>query len=819
MLKYEVATLLAVGWMTLPGCGTGEDTHTSLPSVAVQQPNLPASDVTFSFARASEALTESAGPTDVAVVLHTTYPALQQSAQVMVVDAGMGTATSGSDYTSVAPQAITFPAGSVNGDSQPVTFEPIDDLLVEGITETVMLRLQDPTNGRVTSPMTHTISISDANMAEIGFVTSSSATLNENAAAYPIGLELELDAGVRLGVSVSVRVLDLHTGSARSPADYSFTDISISFPIGSRDGAVRTVDVQIIDDSVLDDNETVVLGLSQPSASCNLGPIISHMLTIEDDDVLSNLSFQISEGETGIENALGYDELVNLGSQSAGGGPTAGTIVRVLNGGATNLELGAPDLTGTHPNDFVVEIESTNTPIGTFTSGIAVDARQAPLAPLPADGPGLVLALDAARLASMAPLDHVSWHGFALPAFGTVTLELKRERLPFAEDAVLKIDGVPVPGGLRTLVGDLALWSGGVEGIEGSRVFLALDTDGAHGYIDLGPDAGGLVEVFTEAPGRVRLLTEAQLASLGSTPPAELCAGERFAPGQVQIQNLPETPDSSALTMADCRLALETDYQLYQVFGSSGALTDYVTALIGAVSAQFVTDVQTTLSIAYLGIHTGSNDGWSAQDTGGDAGDVLDEFRTDWRSGWPATADLAHFLSGANLGGGVAYVDVLCNPNFGFGVSGNISGNIDWGAWTGAAGDFTWDFMVVAHELGHNFGSQHTHDYCPPLDRCYTNCNGSTTCTRGTIMSYCHVCGGMSNIDLWFHPVTADIMRANVNTSCLDAAALLPGDFINYRVRFNPLTATGARAANLLFEHNATDAPQPFQIRLSGTAN
>ena len=150
-----------------------------------------------------------------------------------------------------------------------------------------------------------------------------------------------------------------------------------------------------------------------------------------------------------------------------------------------------------------------------------------------------------------------------------------------------------------------------------------------------------------------------------------------------------------------------------------------MTSLIGAISAQYFEDVQTTLSIAYLGIHTGSNDGWTSQDSGGNAGDLLNEFRAAWGSSWPATADLAHFISGASLGGGVAYVDVLCSPGFGFGVSGNISGNIDWGTWTGAAAGFTWDFMVVAHELGHNFGSQHTQDACPPLDRCYSNCTGT----------------------------------------------------------------------------------------------
>lgn len=770
-----------------------------------------------SFALSSGSATEDAGAQALDVVLHTTLP-LVEALSIDVVDLGTGTATSGSDYTAFVTQTITFPIGSADGATQAISFDPLDDALVEAGNETVKLRLQDAVGGGVSGPSTFTGTIQNIHSAAVGFANAGASSTDESG-SESVALELDCGAGVTLGIPVSVRVSDLRSGSASSGNDYTaFSAQTVTFAAASADGAVTTVNLAIASDTNLEGNETVVLGLAVLSG-CALGTHTGFTLTITDDDLAGAAAFVGTQGADGTGNALTYDEALALGTVAVGAGPNAGTLVRVMNGGGTSMQLDAPELGGTHANDFVVEIDSTNTPLGTFTSGLAVDARQAPLAAVPDAGPGLLLALDAPGLARSAELDHVSWHGFALPGLGTVTLELERERLPLAPDAVLAIDGVPVPGGVRTLVGDLVLWSGSVEGIEGSRVFLALDAQRATGHIDLGAAAGGLVQVFTEAPGRVRLVTEAQLAALGATPPAELCAGERFAPGQVPIQGLPQEPDSSALTMSDCRLALETDFQLYQIFGSSGALTDYVTGLIGAVSAQYVTDVQTTLSIAYLGIHTSSNDGWSAQDSGGDAGDVLDEFLTDWGSSWPATADLAHFLSGANLGGGVAYVDVLCSPSFGFGVSGNIDGNIDWGAWTGAAGSFTWDFMVVAHELGHNFGSQHTHSYCPPLDHCYANCDSTTTCTRGTIMSYCHVCGGMSNIDLWFHPVTADIMRSNVNTSCLDAAALLPGDFVNYRVRFNPLSATGARSANLQFEHDALNETQPFRIQLGGTAN
>ncbi|MEZ6019495.1 MAG: M12 family metallo-peptidase [Planctomycetota bacterium] len=97
-------------------------------------------------------------------------------------------------------------------------------------------------------------------------------------------------------------------------------------------------------------------------------------------------------------------------------------------------------------------------------------------------------------------------------------------------------------------------------------------------------------------------------------------------------------------------------------------------------------------------------------------------------------------MSGASLGGGVAYLDVLCNQNYGFGVSGNMTGGTQFPV---SQSSNTWDFVVMAHEIGHNFSTSHTHNYCPPLDQCppsqyFGQCQNSQVCiSNGTIMSYC----------------------------------------------------------------------------------
>jgi len=42
---------------------------------------------------------------------------------------------------------------------------------------------------------------------------------------------------------------------------------------------------------------------------------------------------------------------------------------------------------------------------------------------------------------------------------------------------------------------------------------------------------------------------------------------------------------------------------------------------------------------------------------------------------------------------------------------------------------------------------------------------------------------------------------------------------MRWRLRFNPLTATGVRTGTLSFTHDAPNATNPFRVQLTGTAN
>jgi hypothetical protein len=855
-LKGHAAVLLAGSLAGLSaGCsGFGEVDVESNPTVV-------------SFASDTFPGSELLGSGALVVALVTEQPETSEEIAVTVSDLGTGNATSGSDYGAFAPFIVTFPVGSVSGDTVNVDLSVLNDNTAEGANEIVRFGLSDASGAAAVGITQTELEINDAQVASLSFDTTSTITPDESSASYDVVVTLGLTAGATLGFDIDTVLQDDGTGTADSGADYvAVASTPIQFPAGTAAGAQQIITLQVLDDADSEGMEYFAIhitgnGLDELDRS---GPT-RHVVNITDDESAPTAVITATSGPTGTETThAGAGDVMSLGIGVNDAGPNTGSLLVVTNSGGQAMDLNQPTLSGANETDFRLEVESASLEVGTRASAGLTPPSEfidlaAPFRRLDSQAasatselkqvaqPGLSLTLDEAALLDLSLVDRVRFHGFPLPdGLGDVTLELERIELPIASDAILSVDGVTVPGGPRALISDLSTWRGSVVEMPGAKAFIAFTGEaGPQGFIKLDQATDNMIHIASESrasatsPAMSRMIHESGLTDLALSERTS-CGGQVAVPGTTRnndlasmgflppdgsgIPTIGSTPGTSETTVANCRLAIETDFQLYEKFNSSSDLTDYVTSLVAAISDQYFEDVQTTLSIAYLGIHTDSNDGWTTPDGPGDTAAMLAEFKSAWSDGantWPVSADLAHFLSGANIGGGRAYLGVICNQNFGFGVSGNLRANINWGTWTGNASAIAWDFIVVAHELGHNFGAEHTHELCPPLDECFAgSCVSSTSCGQGTIMSYCHTCaGGTSNINLNFHPVLADIMRQEVNGSCLGDALMQAGDEIRYRLRFDPRSGAGAKTATLQFEHTAPNAPSPFNITLNATAN
>jgi hypothetical protein len=215
------------------------------------------------------------------------------------------------------------------------------------------------------------------------------------------------------------------------------------------------------------------------------------------------------------------------------------------------------------------------------------------------------------------------------------------------------------------------------------------------------------------------------------------------------------------------RMYVEVDYDIFTGKGGMQQATDYVMGAFSQVAILYANDdLQVVVNELFV---------WNVTDpyTGPNTSNYLTQFRNYQNGNY--NGDLAH-LVGYNGGGGIAYLDVVCNSYYGVGYSA-INATYQ------NVPTYSWTIMVLAHEIGHNLGSQHTHACAwngnnTRIDNCggqagYTegNCNSNPPlpANGGTIMSYCHLIGGVGiNFNHGFGPQPADRMRNRVNNaSCL----------------------------------------------------
>ncbi|MBL7814078.1 MAG: hypothetical protein JNL70_03655 [Saprospiraceae bacterium] len=235
------------------------------------------------------------------------------------------------------------------------------------------------------------------------------------------------------------------------------------------------------------------------------------------------------------------------------------------------------------------------------------------------------------------------------------------------------------------------------------------------------------------------------------------CGVEEAVTRTIESGHLTTSPENVACRAV--QIYIEADNALYQAQGSNVTnVTNFVNALFGQVAVLYNNE-GILIQMSQLKIWDTADPYVSATNTE----QALTLFTT--RIGSDFTGDLAHLLSARILGGGIAYLDVLCKKAEGHstGVSGSITTTVV------NVPTYSWNVEVVTHELGHNFGSPHTQS-CTwaggPIDNCVAVEDGScaagpTPTNGGTIMSYCHLVPSIGiNFNNGFGPLPGNLIRS-----------------------------------------------------------
>lgn len=320
-----------------------------------------------------------------------------------------------------------------------------------------------------------------------------------------------------------------------------------------------------------------------------------------------------------------------------------------------------------------------------------------------------------------------------------------------------------------------------------ARVMLAMDPD-AQSFEGLVSRPEGLHEIrpWGKSSRGISYLvagTDSFQPKVDGTTPTWSC-GQRntVLDGLVAAPRPPRQKAGKAIsTLHTATIAVDTDNELMQLkFGNNTtSATNYIAALIASMSVMYERDLLVRLLQGFTILRPSTTADPYSQSciflvngvpVCAANGSQLNEFTNYWSGGCGGACSgvsraLAMMLSGKQTSNtsasGIAWLNSLCSTGIGYSFSQVFKFNGSTAAH---------DSRLVGHELGHNFGSPHTH--CYSVDQCYNaepGCFGGTpSCpapatyngvsnVRGTVMSYCHNLGGCNSSEV-FHPSTVSLL-------------------------------------------------------------
>jgi len=381
--------------------------------------------------------------------------------------------------------------------------------------------------------------------------------------------------------------------------------------------------------------------------------------------------------------------------------------------------------------------------------------------------------------------DEIKFDSFVnIPGAADAKLHLKKFDV-FTEDATLI--NVKEGGEEETMERpEVVHMHGTVNGDENTMVLLNLSPHGTTGFIHT-PDEKYLVEMLHghEAHSVVTTSADEPSDDEKKAMAANSATDTLAAPSTAAFESdgAKDTDPEDNLMLVDAgktddgilEIALECDKKCKDLLASKGGSKAYLTNVIAGVSKIYKRDLGRSVKISFYRDWNGDEPFIRGTNSLGD----LVKFYKNSMYG-KHKYDFGHLFTGIREGG-LAYVGTVCAGSRGV----NTGVSSIQGTWKGehTKSSYNWDLIVSAHELGHNVGSGHSHDYSPPIDECVAcetksasgSCGGAAArpvsrndkrCVTGTIMSYCHLCGGTKNVEMKFHPRAITKIKANLDGRC-----------------------------------------------------
>lgn len=219
-------------------------------------------------------------------------------------------------------------------------------------------------------------------------------------------------------------------------------------------------------------------------------------------------------------------------------------------------------------------------------------------------------------------------------------------------------------------------------------------------------------------------------------------------------------------------ISVDVDFDLFIKFHKNAqSVSNYVIGLFNNVHTLYKRE-GISISLNQINIHT-SEDNFTHISASSD----LENFRRKFPNTNKTVKLLLSGYSRNNTAplGGIGYINTLCLQSYSYAYA-NVNGSYT------DAPVYSWDVFLATHELGHVFGSRHTHAcvWGPAKNQAIDNCaklEGSCASPgipqKGTIMSYCYS-SGMPGIDFasGFGKEPGDLIRSIVASSnCLNSSS------------------------------------------------